>query len=478
MVVRKFPIAVMMTLLLLSWAGVFAQTTNDVSKQYCESINICGSAPQEFTRMMDLAQELINAMHTIGTKWEYIGKYVNPNRFEGDTFIPPKLGVVSKITKNVWQKLNFLAATTAIFTSPQQWWWLKDMFAGILTLFKNKIFGRDLQVVEKIDASLTQKRYELWLWWGWIAVTINDANVNHIQKILDAYQKKGLLTKTSSISNGASYVNVASMVGRILAAMKSYLATNNIDQFTPREKWNTEGKMMLWFEPVAIQSMDKQYTCARATNNICDNAFKQFKKNMARLSSGTIATSQKAISWFVDAAKRLTQLFKKNPDPAFQSRERELLDTYYGTQQRTTGLVNKTIDDGGALKSLQQIRQQRSGAFTNRRTATIEAKSKDTNAIDQIKTTASSSDTAISSTDFATWIRDGMNPFLESQQRDMEMISFSDVKDITPRFTTIGQQITAAKELLGSKDSSDATLIKELVDACKLQWWNLGQVCQ
>ncbi|MEI8091167.1 MAG: hypothetical protein WCG98_02725 [bacterium] len=67
-------------------------------------------------------------------------------------------------------------------------------------------------------------------------MTINDANVNHIQKILDAYQKKGLLTKTSSISNGASYVNVASMVGRILAAMKSYLATNNIDQFTPREK--------------------------------------------------------------------------------------------------------------------------------------------------------------------------------------------------------------------------------------------------
>ena len=92
-----------------------------------------------------------------------MGKYVNPNRFVGEKFSPPKQNILGKTATNLGKKLDFLAATTAIFASPQQLGGVVDILAGMFTLFKNRVFGRDLQVVETLDASITQKRYELGL---------------------------------------------------------------------------------------------------------------------------------------------------------------------------------------------------------------------------------------------------------------------------------------------------------------------------
>ena len=102
----------------------------------CSSKTICGSAPQEFVSIMNLCRELINSIKTIGTKSPYLGAYVNPNRFQGDTFAPPPQNIFTKTVNTLNQNLDFVIATTAIFTSPQQYGGALDVFSNLLSVFQ------------------------------------------------------------------------------------------------------------------------------------------------------------------------------------------------------------------------------------------------------------------------------------------------------------------------------------------------------
>ena len=42
--------------------SVFAQTSP--TDAYCQSVSICGSAPKEFTMMLEFTQEMLNAIKT------------------------------------------------------------------------------------------------------------------------------------------------------------------------------------------------------------------------------------------------------------------------------------------------------------------------------------------------------------------------------------------------------------------------------
>ena len=67
------------------------ETATQQREEYCKSATICGSAPDEFSLMLEFVEELANSIKTIGTEGSYLGQYVNPNRFVGNTFSPPKL---------------------------------------------------------------------------------------------------------------------------------------------------------------------------------------------------------------------------------------------------------------------------------------------------------------------------------------------------------------------------------------------------
>jgi hypothetical protein len=61
----KVFVVVLCTVFAFQLSGVFAQTTTST---VCASTTICGSAPKEFTMLMDMSRELITAIKTLGTQ--------------------------------------------------------------------------------------------------------------------------------------------------------------------------------------------------------------------------------------------------------------------------------------------------------------------------------------------------------------------------------------------------------------------------
>lgn len=462
----KFCIAVIFGFFVFWQMGVFAQdTTSDDA--YCQSISICGSSAKEFTLMIEFSQEILNAIKTVGTEWSYLGKFVNPNRFVWDKFSPPAMGILGKAATSIAQKLDFLLATTAIFTSPQQWWWLKDIFAGILILFKNKVFARDMQRVEKLDSAVTQTRYELGLWWGWTK-TVRSENVKKFQKVMSDYVAKWLLDKNSKISDGVKYNAITAMAGRIDSALKSFLSLNTTDQFTSFTKWGSDG-ITIVFSQSAIESMNRQYDCARWTKNMCDTTAANFIKNMKSIGSGAADKVKKSIKTFSDAGKRLTQIFSN--DPSYKAREDELLNAYYGNQKRKKWVSIKWVTLPIA------IGVDTAWIFSQWRSATIEDQSKNTSVIDQTKlTTAATNQTWISVTNlsntnpdlFAQWMFAGMTPILDEQQRDLSLINFAEVKDFSPYFNQLWEKLLVIRNLIWDKEKK-TSLTYIVGSACELQ---------
>ena len=77
--------------------------------------------------MTDFIKEMILAIKTVGTRDPYLGQYVSPAWFEGNQFNPPKEGLVSKLIRNLKQKMQSVVAVTAVFTDLQNFGGLKDM---------------------------------------------------------------------------------------------------------------------------------------------------------------------------------------------------------------------------------------------------------------------------------------------------------------------------------------------------------------
>lgn len=414
--------------------------------------------------MLEFTQEMLNAIKTQWTEWTYLGKYVNPNRFAGDKFSPPDQWILGKAATNLWQKLDFVLATTAIFTSPQQWWGLKDLFAGILTLFKNKVFARDMRAVEKLDAAITQTRYELGLW-GWWGKPIRAENRVKFKAIIDAYIAKWLFDKNSAIKDGVTYNNITAMAGRIDSVLKSFLSLNTTDQFTSFTKWGSDG-INLIFVQTTIQSMNDQYTCARWTKNTCDASYKSFVKNMKKIGVGAADKVKKDIALFTGAAKRLTQIF--GSDPAYLAREKELLTSYYGNQKSKTGLVAATSNVGEV--------------FAKWRSAFVDDQQNTTSTIDQTKNDVADQSTvspapvqtAVASS-FSQRMFAGMTSLIGEQQRDLTLVNFSEVKDFSSYFDVLWKKLLVIKNVLWSKDSM---LIQTLWQACELQAGSVSKKCR
>ena len=455
---------------------VFADTGTSSADAFCSSSTICGAAPKEFTLLMDLSRDLLLSIKTQWTAAPYLGKYVNPNWFQWDTFAPPSsTNIVGKLTGALQQIFDFSFATTAIFTSPQEIGWVKDVLAWVLVLFKDAVFLRDMRTLENMQSLLTQKKYELGVAGGWFSV-INEPNRNKIQAILDIYKKKWLLTGAVAINNWALYNHITSLVGGILSATQSFLyldpdaETDPLSPFADRSWAKGQGNpLQIFFSPVALASMDAQYGCARGATNICSKSFAAIKDAIKIFGSAGSSVWKSAVSFakkISDASKRLAELFSSHPSPEFKRREKELLTSYYGNQAYAEKRFSSLT---GFLSSLVSVSAENStfplkDMFKKWRSSAVDTQ---TIVTDSVKTTQSSSTTSlIPASSFDGYLVTGLSDVLKSQHRDLQSVLVSDVKDFTAIFTVLGEQIHKINTLIGTKDD---WLLKSLATSASLQ---------
>lgn len=455
---------------------VFADTGTSLLSSSCSKA-ICASSPKEFSLLLTLCRDLLQSIKTMGTTSPYLGKYVHPNRFQWDAFMPPEQNVLDKTLSSVDQALDFSVATTAIFSSPQQFGWAKDVLAWILVLFKNEVFLRDMRLLEDVQATLSQKKYELGLAGGWFS-SINEPNRKQLQSILDSYIKKGLLSQWSFIKEGTLYNHITSLVGGILSATQSFLYLDKDVETDPLASLSTRSwvkwqgnTLQVVFSSWALHAMDAQYACAQWTTNICS-------KENSVLSSGislftSFASSQKDAglsAWkkIKDASKRLTQVFSARPSDEFKNREKELLTSYYGnqayaekrwtsltwflsslvsvsTENSSSPLKDMKFDPKGAYISLKDM-------FNHRRKIALDQQNLSKDSVAVVKEGMQEAWLLSDASSFEGSISLGLQDMLSFQEADFLSVSLSDVKDFTAIFAILGKQIHAINDLIGTKD--------------------------
>ncbi len=446
-----YSIVVIFTLFVFWQFGVFAQS----SEQDCSTLSVCQVTPAELTLLLDFTRALLQTIQTVWTEWKYLWSYVNPDRFVGGSFRPPQQNIADKTTTYLWQKLDYLLATTAIFTSPQQIGWLKDIFAWITVLFKPRVFSRDLQLVEKLDAEITQKRYELWLGWWWNH-SVRIENKQLFQNILDAYKTKWLLSSDSRISGELTYTAITTLAGRIVSILKDFLSSHSSQGLRSLldARW-----ISLSLDSDLVQGLESQYACVRTTN-IWSSLEQSFLQSMQRIGTDALEKIQLSMKTFSDAAKRLTSLSSWSP------REDTLLTDYHWGYYSDNRL-DYSFDDGWWLSRRRSTVQNTAWLVKNIFDSSSSTASPDTTSL-----SVSSSITSLDN-----WLLTRMKPLMQAQSRDLSLVNFSETKDFSWYFDALGKKIFTLKQLLWNKDAQ-WSLINELWQACELQYGNLSKKCR
>lgn len=504
--------------LLLAYVGSFSyihaqfvQWTQGVSQDpsYCSTSSICWTAPQKFTFMLDFVREMINSIKTIGTEGDYLGKYVHPNRFQWNNFVPETKTVVGKVAQNVEQKLKFGAAATTIFTNPINAWGLEEAAVGsVILTSKNKVFLRDSKLVEEMESLLSDKKYEIWLWWGWYS-KVNEQNLALMNTILESYKNKWLFS-SYSLQEGVTYNNITSLLTRMLSAMKSFLYYDSTSQFDEFSRWGKEGYIEITFAADVKESIEREYNCARGWTDICDKKKTTLKSLRKTFKTKLSTSSYNNKKVFVDATKRLTMLFSKkqqanNPQDAqaYKDREYDLLMATYGQSKRKDGilfnLIDFNYDKNGDLKTVWSAAAKDAAAIGGAAVVVYQttvaaatgvwwlldgdlvlrsrhiipkdlASQIDDLVSSQKRTVSIESNASLKWDDyFSNELKKLVTDVLQQQALDHDLAAYAEIKYITPAFNVIGQQIYVIKtEIIGDKDK-DASLIKNLREAAETQ---------
>jgi len=469
----------------------YAQNTNisaAAEANYCKNqSSVCGTAPEQFTFLMDFVREMMNSIKTMGTQWEYLGKYVNPNRFKWNAFTPPKKTTLGRLARNIWQKLQFGAATAAIIWSPANFAWLKDMFGWVILLFKNRVFLRDSMLIQTLESNLNNKKYELGLWW-WRYETVNSENSAILQSIITTYINKWLLLPASKIHPGVTYENVASLLTQVLSSAKTFLYLGTTSQMDSMSRWSSDQSIFVAFSGGAMTQIKRDYTCARWPNYICSSQHMTIKKVFSTmwksLSSGA-SSSRKTIK---DATKRLGMLFTPSQqDDSYKAREQDLLRSIYGSKKISKWTlinVNWLQEALAEVKSVwaaagelwTAIVQVWSGIWTSMAAIweLVTYRSSPSEIKDTFTSNMSLPAPTFEDTDISKIVDSYLLDVFNSQQTDLDLVSMNEVKGVTPAFQVLGTQVSVIKnDILGGKDT-EKSLLKYLWAACELQcgrWW-------
>lgn len=440
--------------------------------EYCATYTaICGTASPAMTLMTDFVREMTNSIKTIWTEWDSLGQYVSPNQFKGNVFVPVTWSIASKLERNVTQKFKFGLASTAIFANPVNFAGAKDVVWWTVLLAKNKVFLRDNKIIEALESQVTDKKYELGLW-AWRYEKVIPENLQIMNSIVKKYIDAGLFTETSRIKDGATYNNVTSLLTQVLSAAKSFLYFDATDQFGVITRWGVDWAVIM-FDDLAIQTLQMDYSCARGFTNPCDPVITDFQNNIKNLVASTKTSWSATKKIFTDALDRLGQTFSPNQQDdtydAFKTREAELLRSMYGTTKVTPWKLididynetNGSVPDTSSTIVNTVIRSW--DLMTNK---DLRTSNKD---LQKISPSLTSKDT------FTSIMNTYLADVFASQAFDAsELASFSEVKDITPAFKVLWDQVRVIKtDILGAKNTTDS-LIWSLWKACELQcggWW-------
>ncbi len=454
-------------------------------EQYCASSTICGSAPQEFSLMLEFVEELANSIKTLWTEGSYLWQYVNPNRFLGNTFSPPQQGIVTKLARNIAQKIKFWLASTAIFSNISNFSGTKDMLGWIFLAGKNKVFMRDAKLLEQVETIVNTKKYELGVWW-WRWVEVNSENLAIMQNIIKTYQNKWLLSWTSFISKGVTYNNITSLLTQFLSSFKTVLYYNTVEKLHAVSKWWADG-IRIEITREAEVNIYNDYSCARWFFDVCNQPIKKFTSTMTNLRT---VIKKGATSWFVDVIKQanenLMQTFTKSSN--LKDREQDLIKSMYGSSKihPNTWLL-------GPLKNTwQSIKDSAKGVASEVKDAgedvvnfwsgdtvsswnvpkTIEERNKKikiTQEESTLPSTINLDSNYIAQTKFDKVLKYYLEDVFVDQTVDSALATSAELKEITPAFTILGQQIITIKnDIIGDK-WKNGTLIQSLWEACELQ---------
>ena len=452
----------------------FAKTDDTA---YCTTqSSICGTAPEQFTFLMDFVREMTVAIKTIGPEWAYLGQYVNPNRFQWAVFTPPKKTVLGTVARNVANKLKFGLASTAIFSSPVNFAGLKDMLWWVVLLSKNQVFLRDNKLLEQLESQVNTKKYELGLW-GWWYDQIIPANRTIMQAIIQKYIDKWLLVPSSQLYPGVSYNNITSLLTQVLSSAKSFLYFGATTGFDAMTRWGSDQGIFIGFTTGAIATVQRDYDCARWTNNICSSELKKLKDGRSKLRKSLSVWSSETKKTFKDAVTRLWQIFSPSTqDSWYAARENDLLRSMYGSTQISKGTLADSLKKSwaGIKKSWAEVGQQVAGVVSDVTAFRSFPKDlKDT--VKDIPTLPDLPADTSATTDISKSIDSYVYDVFASQKSDLDLVGMSEVKDITPAFAVLGKQISVIKnDIIGGKDKQDS-LISTLWASCELQcggWWS------
>lgn len=445
--------------------GEFIQTAAG-DAEYCKNSPICGAAPKNFTMLMDFIREMTNSIKTIWTEWDYVGQYVNPNRYEGNVFVAPQNNLVWKLARNVAQKVKFWLASTAIFSTSLWFWALKEVAGGTILVAKNKVFLRDSKTVEELESQLNTKRYELGLWW-WFYVKINDTNRSIMQDIIKKYVDKWLLTRWS-VSKGTEYNNVTALMVRTLSAAKTVLYFDTVSQFDEFARWGADG-ISITFNTESMQAIQKDYDCARWRVDVCNKNKTTFKSIWKKLTASLKSSPYNSKKVFTDALTRLGQVFSasknKEEQKKYEDREYELLKSTYGTKPRgvLTNVVVVKNDSKAPITKADISLWKLAPKSLSAQEKEIENTKKEN--VPQIATGTTVVGEELYNQMLLSYVQD----VFANQANDYALATFAEVKSVTPAFKIIWNQIRTIKtDVLGGKDK-DGTLIRSLWEACDAQ---------
>jgi len=445
-------------------------TTDARYPAYCATqSSVCGTAPEQFTYLMDFVREMMNAIKTIGPEWEYLGQYVNPNRFQWSVFVAPKKTVAGKLLRNIDQKLKFGLATTAIFASPVNFAGLKDMLWGVVLLSKNQVFLRDNKLIEQLETQLNDKKYELGLW-GWWNEQIIPENIALMKQIISDYSGKLLLIPSSTIRVGVSYNNITSLLTQILSSAKNFLYFGTTAQLDSMSRWSYSQGIFVGFSPDSMATIKREYNCARWPYYICSSEKTKFKDAWSKMWKGIQLWSSETTKTFNDAVDRLWEIFSKEQSQSFKDREDDLLKSMYGTTKMSTWTLSDALKKSwaGIKKSGAEIGEEMVDLASDIETfRTFPEYIKGT--VENIPPSLDIPPVTVFTTDITTHIDTYVYDVLNSQQTDLDLVSMVEVSWVTPAFAVLGQQLLAIKNnVLGDKEK-DNSLIKSLQMASELQ---------
>ncbi len=467
---------------------VFAQTEVIGGEAVsCEDSTICGSPPQELAMIVDFVREMMNSIKTIWPQWDYLGKYINPNWFEGTTFTPPEQNILWQVGRNLAQKALFGVATATIFMDPVNFGGFKDFFSNFSLLSKNKVFLRDTQLIEDLESQLSTKKMELGLGGGTF-IWINSANHAMMTAIIQTYVDKWLLNKTkSSIPENVLYIDLLFLLTKITSSAKEFLYFDTISQFTEVSKW-LDNDLRIAFVDGIGERIQAEYKCAKH----CDKNKKTLNALWIDLKS---MLSGGFNEWFVavfkDANDRFVQTFSSETDQTaqFKARKNDLLQSTYGRSERRWSLfdiraddsdlnkVGESIEDG--LASVWNVRLNLWKYTTNKEFRTLVQEEKQARKKATLPDVSSTSYYDASEDFFENILRGYVNDVFEQQTLDIELASFAEVKDVTRVFEVLWAQITAINDKIVWTKTQEWSLVKALWDACELQcgnyWWTCRQ---